>query len=172
MFLERPPEGQPGVSHERCCGATPAFLPQSSMSERAAEPGATIFVCVTCRNAEEEGVRPGKILFDALQARLKCRAGGDVALQAVECLSVCKRPCTVALAGAGKWTYVVGDLDIEANAEDIIEAAAKFAATSDGLIPWRERPKSFRKGVVCARPALVSAHRGSLICSAKFPSPS
>ena len=54
----------------------------------------------------------------------------------------------------GKWTYVVGDLDIEANAGDIIEAALKFAATSDGLIPWRERPLSFRKGVISRVPPL------------------
>jgi predicted metal-binding protein len=114
-------------------------------------PDATIFVCLTCRRPDEEGVRPGKILFDAVEARLASRAADNIALRGVECLSVCKRPCTVALAGPGKWTYVVGDLD------DILDAAAKFAATDDGIIPWRERPLSFRKGVVSRTPPLADA---------------
>ena len=50
----------------------------------------------------------GPGLFEALGERLA--AEPDIALKAVECLSVCKRPCTVALAAPGKWTYVVGDL--------------------------------------------------------------
>ena len=127
------------------------------MTDRGKAPGVTVFVCVTCRHAEEEGVRPGMALFDKLQAQLGRREDSNVALRAVECLSVCKRPCTIALSGPGKWTYVVGDLDIEANADDVIEAALKFAATSDGLIPWRERPKSFRKGVVSRVPPMPEA---------------
>jgi predicted metal-binding protein len=116
--------------------------------------GVTIFVCLTCRRPDEEGVRPGKILFDAVEARLANGAGGEIALRGVECLSVCKRPCTVALAGPGKWTYVVGDLDSYAGVDDILDAAAKFAATDDGIIPWRERPLSFRRGVVSRTPPL------------------
>jgi predicted metal-binding protein len=127
----------------------------------AAEPGVTIFVCVTCRHGDEEGVRPGKILFDAVEARLADRPDGGVALRGVECLSVCKRPCTLALAGPGKWTYVVGDLDKEASVDDVIEAALKFAATPDGIIPWRQRPLSFRKGVVSRAPPLPEALKGA-----------
>jgi predicted metal-binding protein len=125
------------------------------------EPDVTIFVCITCRRADQEGVRPGKALFDAVHARLADREDGAVALRAVECLSVCKRACTLALAGPGKWTYVVGDLDVDVNVDDIIEAALKFAATSDGLVPWRERPKSFRSGVISRVPPLGEALRGA-----------
>lgn len=131
----------------------PLFPHSSSpMMNRATEPGATLFVCVTCKQADEEVARPGQALFEALQERLP--AASRVALRSVECLSVCKRPCTVALSGPGKWTYVVGDLDVATNAEDIVEAALKFAATPDGLIPWRERPKCFRKGVISRTPPL------------------
>jgi predicted metal-binding protein len=125
-----------------------------SMTASLAEPGVTIFVCITCRHENEEGVRPGKTLFDAVQARLLDRDERRVALRAVECLSVCKRPCTLALAGPGKWTYVIGDLDRHASIDDILDAALKFAATEDGIIPWRERPLSFRKGVVSRVPPL------------------
>ena len=131
------------------------------MSASPVEPDVTIFVCVTCRHADQEGVRPGRTLFDALEARLAGVADANVALRSVECLSVCKRPCTLALAGPGKWTYVVGDLDTATNVDDVIDAALKFAATNDGLIPWRERPQSFRKGVISRVPPLPQASRGT-----------
>ncbi len=68
----------------------------------------TLLVCVTCKS--DEGPT-GSSLFEALSERLAAEPG--IALKAVECLSVCKRPCTVALAAQGKWTYVVGDLSRE-----------------------------------------------------------
>jgi predicted metal-binding protein len=72
----------------------------------------------------------------------------------VECLSVCKRPCTVALAAGGKWTYVVGDLDPESQVDDVVDMALRYGASGNGIVPWRERPQSFRKGVVSRTPPL------------------
>jgi len=131
------------------------------MTSVAVAPEATIHVCVTCRRADQEGVRPGRLLFDALEARLGGRQETNLALRAVECLSVCKRPCTLALAAPGKWTYVIGDLEVAANVDDVLEGALKFAATPDGLIPWRERPLSFRKGVIARVPPLLQAAAGA-----------
>ncbi len=122
------------------------------MTETSETSEATLFVCVTCKSGED---RPGGPLFAALSERLEGEAG--LKLRAVECLSVCKRPCTVALAARGKWTYVVGDLTLESHLDDIVTAARLFAATSDGLVPWRERPLPFRKGVIARTPPLVSA---------------
>ena len=95
----------------------------------------------------------GAGLFDALSERLA--AEPDIALRPVECLSVCKRPCTVALAAPGKWTYVVGDLKRESHLEDIVAAARLYAASREGIVPWRERPLAFRKGVVSRTPPLA-----------------
>jgi len=97
----------------------------------------------------------GPGLYEALGERLV--SVPDFALKAVECLSVCKRLCTVALAAAGKWTYVVGDLTCESHLEDIVIAARRYAASPEGIVPWRERPLSFRKGVVSRTPPLVLA---------------
>ena len=122
------------------------------MSARdAALPAATVLVCVTCKS--EQGPA-GAALYDALEARFM---NEDIALYPVECLSVCKRPCTVALAAPGKWTYVVGDLSREDNIEDIVIAARRYAAAPDGLVPWRERPLPFRKGVISRTPPLAPA---------------
>jgi predicted metal-binding protein len=115
-------------------------------------PAPTLLICVTCKS--EEGT-VGAAFYDTLVARL---AGEAIALRPVECLSVCKRPCTVALAAPGKWTYVVGDLCARDHVEDVATAARKYAASSDGIVPWRERPVSFRKGVVARTPPLIPAN--------------
>ncbi len=122
------------------------------MNADGGRAAATLLVCVTCKS-DEGPMGPG--LFAALAARLATEP--DIALKAVECLSVCKRPCTVALAGPGKWTYVVGDLKRESHLEDIVVAARRYAASPEGIVPWRERPLSFRMGVVSRTPPLASA---------------
>jgi predicted metal-binding protein len=122
------------------------------MNADGGHSAATLLVCITCKS-DAGPMGPG--LFAALEARLA--ADPDIALKPVECLSVCKRPCTVALAGPGKWTYVVGDLKHESHLEDIVDAARRYAASPEGIVPWRERPFSFRRGVVSRTPPLASA---------------
>jgi predicted metal-binding protein len=114
----------------------------------------TIFICVTCRSKNDDAERPGRRLFDALAARLG--SGGDVTVTPVECLAVCKRPCTIAVAAAGKWSYVVGDLDPESDADDVVTMALHYGTSADGIVPWRERPHSFRRGIVSRIPPLAS----------------
>ena len=122
------------------------------------EAPVTIFVCVSCRrslgDAEESFDQPGRGLVDTLQARLRDRGQAGVTVTPVDCLAVCKRPCTVALAGADKWTYLIGDLDPDSHAEEIVSAALSFAASANGIVPWRERPASFRKGVIARVPPI------------------
>ncbi len=115
-------------------------------------PSTNLLVCVTCKAGERV---VGAAFYDTLVARL---AGAAIAVRPVACLSVCKRPCTVALAAPGKWTYVVGDLVAGDHVEDVVTAAERYAASADGIVPWRERPLTFRKGVVARTPPLVSAH--------------
>jgi predicted metal-binding protein len=121
----------------------------------------TIFVCVSCRraNADGEGFHlPGPELAEALRARLSAVDARDVLVTPVECLAVCKRPSTVALVGSGKWTYLVGDLDTETHLEDIVESALAFQRSDNGIVPWKERPAAFRKGVVARIPPLGFTH--------------
>ena len=64
-------------------------------------------------------------------------------------MSVCKRPVTVGFSAPGKWTYVYGDFanePLDISAAVILDGAVRFAATRDGLIPWKERPDGAEKG--------------------------
>ncbi len=116
-----------------------------------AAPGVTVFVCVSCRDGEDADLRPGALLLEALRMRLNER-NLDIAVEPVECLAVCKRPATVAFAGAGKWTYVIGDLDGGAHVDELIDSAQSFAAAGNGIVAWKDRPTCFKKGVVSRTP--------------------
>jgi len=113
----------------------------------------TLYVCATCRAAGDTAEpRAGARLLAALQEAVSTGAHPGITVESVECLSVCKRPCTVAVASQGRWTYVYGDLDPVASAGTILDGVALYAETPDGLVPWKARPQEFRKGVVARIP--------------------
>ena len=105
---------------------------------------AILHVCTTCRGpdpaADPDAPRPGA----ALHAALLADPPAGVEIRAVECLSACGQGCSVALNGPGRWSYVYGRLTPE-DAADIRDGAAAYAATPDGVVPWRQRPVIFRK---------------------------
>eukprot|EP01037_Dinobryon_pediforme_P006217 gene6217-6284_t len=85
-----------------------------------------IYVCTTCRTAEEplepKSARAGARLF----AQLNLENNDQFEIIPVECLSVCKRPCTVSFAAKGKWTYIYGDLPADTSAHTILTGAALY----------------------------------------------
>ena len=119
-----------------------------------------IYVCTTCKLAEEAGCaasdRSGARLHRALSA-LASERQAPVDVIPVECLSVCKRACTISFAAPGKWTYVYGDLPADTGADVILDGAALYGATSDGLIPWKQRPEALKRGVISRVPPLNPA---------------
>ncbi|MBV9076191.1 MAG: DUF1636 domain-containing protein [Methylobacteriaceae bacterium] len=118
------------------------------MSDETA-PRTVMSVCVTCRR-DGEAERVGERLFAALQA-----AGGPaVAVRPVQCLSVCKRACTVALSGPGRYTYLFGDLDPDRDVAALLEGARLHAEAEHGFLLWRERPEALRRGTVARVPPL------------------
>jgi predicted metal-binding protein len=132
----------------------------AAIRSQAGEPAGavmttTIFVCVSCRrDGEADDDRPGEALVQAIESQLSQASGPHLVVSAVDCLAVCTRPCTVAFCGAGKWTYLIGDIDPGNHAAEIVEAAQSFAISDNGIVPWRERPQSFRKGVIARVPPL------------------
>lgn len=105
---------------------------------------ALLHVCTTCRAGEvveDDTQRPGALLHAALT---EMDAPEGVKVVEVACLSACSQGAAVALSQPGKWSYVYGRMTPE-DAADILAGAAAYAATADGLVPWRERPVIFRK---------------------------
>ena len=132
---------------------------QDLQTPSPAEPATTLYVCVTCRaEGDASQIRAGRRLHDALAAGLADDRA--VAVVPVECLSVCRRPCTVSLAAPGKWTYVYGDLPAETAVPTIVEAARLYAAAPEGLIPWKLRSEPIKKGVVARVPPMPAILSG------------
>lgn len=121
-----------------------------------------LLVCTTCRvpgtiplpDAPRDGTALLALLEAAVPAGMPAGGPAGVVVRGVECLSNCNRGCTVALGGAGRWTYVYGDLDPVRDVAAVVEGAARYAATEDGLVPWRERPEHFRKHCIARVPPL------------------
>lgn len=111
-----------------------------------------VLVCTTCRSAlsAPDAPRAGAVLLE----RLASADLPGMEVRAVECLSNCSRGCTVALRGGDRWTYVYGNIDPEVHLEAVLDGAARYLATADGVVPWRERPEHFRKNCIARIPPL------------------
>lgn len=113
----------------------------------------TVVVCATCRDETGSDAHPraGSILA----SNTRDAAGGDVRVASVECLGNCKRRLSAALLRDGCWSYVFGDLSTDSG-PDLIAGAKLFAGSTDGLIPWRGRPDSLKRGLVARIPPPTS----------------
>jgi predicted metal-binding protein len=111
----------------------------------------TVVVCATCRDVSGSDAHPRS---GAILARnTKAAAGDEVRVATVECLGNCKRRLSAAILREGCWSYVFGDLSTESGS-DLISGAKLFAGSTDGLIPWRGRPDSLKRGLVARIPPL------------------
>lgn len=158
--MNREPGDLPSRDPSRSAGGaekeddvTAAPLPSTIDAARPVAP-TTVLVCTTCRRDgdDPEAPRAGARLHAALERAAAGR--DDVRIVGVECLSVCKRPVTIGFFAEAKWTYVYGDFD-EAAADEILATAGLYGEAEDGLVPWRQRPAAFRKGVVARIPPIV-----------------
>src|SRR3984893_9363235 len=117
-----------------------------------------LFVCITCRlldaPTEDQQERPGARLLQVL-SRLFQDGGQEIEIVPVECLSNCARGCTVAVSGPGKWPYVIGALDPEQHADDVVRFARLHQSHAEGLPVWRERPVHVRKNTIARVPPLA-----------------
>ena len=80
--------------------------------------------------------------------------GSAVRVHRIACLGNCKRRLSAAMVKPGAWSYVFGDLSVDSGA-DLVAGAKLFADSADGLIPWRGRPDSLKRGLVARIPPIV-----------------
>jgi predicted metal-binding protein len=53
----------------------------------------------------------------------------------------------------GSWTYIFGGLDV-ACAPALIEGVRLLARATDGILPWRGRPESLKRGLIARIPPI------------------
>ncbi|MET0970310.1 MAG: DUF1636 domain-containing protein [Tardiphaga sp.] len=109
-----------------------------------------VSVCVNCK-AADTGALVGADMLDAVKAAL-----GDAAVMVrpVQCLSVCKRPATVAVTSPDGYTFLFGDLQTDSGSAALVSFVQSYQTSDYGLVPWRERAEVLRKGMVARVPPL------------------
>ena len=133
--------------------------PADSLSEtllaepvRAHAPAGPVVVsvCITCKSADGSAVI-GPEMFDAVKAALG-EAEAGVMVRPVQCLSVCKRPATVAVTSPDGYTFLFGDLQTDSGSAALLSFVQSYQKSDYGLVPWRERADVLRKGMVARVP--------------------
>jgi len=110
-----------------------------------------VSVCVNCKAAD--GAVVGPAMLDAVTAALDER-DVSVMVRPVQCLSVCKRPTTVAVTSQDGYTFLFGDLITDTGADAVASFVQSYQKSDYGLVPWRERADVLRKGMVARVPPL------------------
>jgi len=117
-----------------------------------------VLVCVLCRPADlpREMPRPGRALFEAIED-MALRDELPFRIRPVDCMSGCRRHCTVALQAPGKTSYFFGDLVVDdVSAEQVLICAALHMASADGFMARDARPERLRGGILSRLPAPLS----------------
>jgi predicted metal-binding protein len=110
-----------------------------------------VTVCSTCRREGTPRETPeGADLHAAVMAAAVGAPG--VIVRPSQCLSVCKRVCTVSISGEGRYTYLFGDLDPANDGPAVIAMAEACRDAPHGFVPWKARPEAIRKGIVARVP--------------------
>lgn len=120
-------------------------------------PDVVLYICTTCRNADEAADSPVRAGARLAANASAAQAPAAVAVHAVECLANCKRGPSAAMARADGWSYVFGGLDPAADGPALLEGARLLAEAPDGLMPWRGRPEALKRGIVARIPPRLVA---------------
>ena len=114
-----------------------------------------VLVCVLCRpaNRPRDLPRPGRELLVAIE-NVALRENLPFSIRPVECMSGCRRACTVALQAPGKMSYFFGDLSAdETSAGQVLACAKMHQVSSDGFMSREVRPERLREGILARLPA-------------------
>ncbi|KAA0572126.1 DUF1636 domain-containing protein [Azospirillum sp. Sh1] len=118
-----------------------------------------LVVCETCRRPEDppEAVRPGAELVALMERALADSPDltAQVRLRPMRCLMSCRRPCAVAVRSAARMSYVLGDFaPDEMTVETLTAYLRAYAATDDGIVPFKQWPHGVKGRFVSRLPPL------------------
>ena len=112
-----------------------------------------LHVCTSCRpsghSRHPATQRPGYLLYEKLFASLQHGPlAGRVEVKPAQCLSLCPRPCGIAVSAHNSWTYLFGDQDPNGDVTDILSCLQLYLESDDGMMPRKERPASLQASVL------------------------
>src|ERR1700722_7496110 len=138
------------------------------MSDIGPAGRATVMVCITCRSADTlaadtlaadtlaaetlgaEAPRAGMLLAEATGSAAAAVRG--VSVLRIRCLGNCSRGPSAAIRCDSSWTYIFGGLEPDRDATALIIGAQLLAQAADGIMPWRGRPESLKRGLIARVP--------------------
>lgn len=123
----------------------------------------TLHVCTSCREPgsprEPFYQRAGHKLFQALKSEMSGTDMSDmVEIRPAECLSICPRPCGIAISSPGAWSYLFGDQQAPSSVKEIIECLALYIGADKGIMKRSERPKGLRGSILGRVPPVGGSH--------------
>jgi predicted metal-binding protein len=126
------------------------------MSDIGPAGRATVMVCITCRGAThptdapgDDAPRAGLALAEATAA---AASTSDISVQRIRCLGNCSRGLSAAIRCDNAWTYVFGGLEPARDGPSLVIGARLLALAPDGIMPWRGRPESLKRGLIARVP--------------------
>jgi predicted metal-binding protein len=129
------------------------------MSDTGPAGRPSVMVCITCRAATDlvassdvDAPQPGSALADATKI---AAAGADgISVLRVRCLGNCSRGLSAAIRCENTWTYIFGGLDPQRDGPSLVMGAQLLAQATDGIMPWRGRPESLKRGLIARIPPI------------------
>ena len=121
------------------------------MSDIGPAGRARVLVCITCRAANDSTDLPdGMALAEATAAA--AAGDADISVQRIRCLGNCSRGLSAAIRCDHSWTYVFGGLEPARDGPSLVIGARLLALAADGIMPWRGRPESLKRGLIARVP--------------------
>jgi len=132
---------------------------KDAQTSHKAPRSSVLHVCISCRALgsprDPRENRTGFKLYQKLRTIFyESPLSLHVEVKPTKCLSLCPRPCGIALSSPGAWSYLFGDQHPDENARDILRCVSLYIGTADGLLPRERRPKPLRASILGRVPPL------------------
>lgn len=122
------------------------------MSDRVPAGRATVLVCITCRAATDPADVPRAGIALAEATAVAAASAADISVQRIRCLGNCNRGPSAAIRCENTWSYVFGGLEPARDGLSLVIGAQLLAQAEDGIMPWRGRPESLKRGLIARVP--------------------
>ena len=142
------------------------YLPESEAVYHDSNSRCALHVCTSCRvpgtpREPREG-RAGFILYKQLSKAFDVSSIRDrVDVIPTPCLSICPRPCGIALSMGGSWTYLFGEQQPSETIRDVVECVSLYLGSPEGVMARAQRPESLRRSILGRIPPMPESEDAS-----------